>query len=32
MGAQWFEQMNKMNSTSIVRAMKLGDKIFKLLG
>lgn len=32
MGAAWYEQMNKMGSNSIVRAMKLGDKVFKLLG
>ncbi len=32
MGAAWFEQMNKMGSGSILRAMKLGDKVFKMLG
>jgi DNA-binding transcriptional regulator GbsR (MarR family) len=32
MGAQWFDQINKMGSGSILRAMKLGDKVFKLLG
>lgn len=32
MGAQWFDQINKMSSGSILRAMKLGDKVFKLLG
>jgi DNA-binding transcriptional regulator GbsR (MarR family) len=32
MGAAWFEQVNKMGSGSILRAMKLGDKVFKLLG
>ena len=32
MGANWYEQMNKMGSGSILRAMKLGDKVFKLLG
>ena len=32
MGAHWYDQMNKMGSGSILRAMKLGDKVFKLLG
>jgi DNA-binding transcriptional regulator GbsR (MarR family) len=32
MGALWYDQMNKMGSGSILRAMKLGDKVFKMLG
>ncbi len=32
MGSKWFEQINKMNSASLLRAMKLGDKVFKMLG
>ncbi len=32
LGAAWFDQMNRMSAQSIVRAMKLGDKVFKFLG
>lgn len=32
LGAAWFDQMNRRSAASIVRAMKLGDKVFKLLG